>query len=853
MEMSNEERKRVFDDMLKEISLRIFLKATPYASGERSILDKILNPDIYYEHLYAHSKKAQELFEEIIARIKKNNTRNIIFSGYQGCGKTTFTYNFLRNCGFRSLVLNFDDFVEEGKEIKHKLVMFLYEKIYLDIRSENHTKRCKISERFCELYLNNENQQKLGMYFDDKNVFRYLADKIEWAVNLAKRNSNELYDYLEKDIKIHISNQDINWIMISLVLWDVADRIENNLNRECCIVFENLDVIYNTSRLPEFVRQIVNFRNNIDRVFQKLSFNGQPLGDPTQDYILIFVMRETTKSEFTECVEHFNEQRVKLKDFDTLSFVYDMGDIIQRRNEYLKKLLHDDKKLQEDQEFVLLVDSVDRVKILMDDFYVRENICALFNHDYRTGVEVLSEINFKDEKLFRSCIELRNKDSDSEETWNKFGSRSILLREIFNLFIRSGYLNKMKNQEYCNDKAQLSKINLDRMILLFLNNSQTIMETKDKKEKEYVSIDILFNEVSKFCKDKDAIVNALWEMYGLRKLEYWNHLVSFDDMQEISLKSLQRQMEMVINNEKGRYSKVKITTAGSAYLDIVLPHFEYYAARKEGGRGNSLFSFTAEELCNIPNIETFVKEVRAEVVDCCTRLTRFFEDVFDMIDEFKGEKFLDTKFASIKINDYTKNVTRMYHCERIIYAHIGYLDNLRFYLFYLLDEVLNNKGFKNDVDITKIIRMTSEYDKSFSSLFPNKLLRKSNIIILLKAKKDKETSDKEISNKGVFQTLQIREGLTCQETVIELEYIVNACKKSFNQMICNQIIKYCNLFEKTNGKKYSMQSKIGEKLVECFKICIEYIEKMQYQDFDTSIDRTTGERLLRRRNRDLEI
>lgn len=848
MKMSYEERKRAFDSMLKEISLRIFLKATPYASGERSILDKMLNPDIYYDHLYAHSKNAQDLFEEVTARIRKNNTRNIIFSGYQGCGKTTFTYFFLRNSGYRALVLNFDDFVEEGKEIKHKMVMFLYEKIYSDIRAENHEKMCKIADKFCELYGSGINQEKLGVYFDDKNLFRYLVDKIRWATNLAKRNSNKLYDYLEKDIKIHISEQDINWIMISLVLWDVADRIENKLDRECCIVFENLDVIYNTSRLPEFVRQIVNFRNNIDRVFQKLSYNGQPLGDPTQDYILIFVMRETTKSEFTECVEHFNEQRVKLKDFDTLSFIYDIGDIIQKRNKYLNDLLCEDKRLESDKDFSLLVDSANRVKALMDDFFVRENMCALFNYDYRTGIEVLSEINFRDERLFNSCIELRNKDTELEENWSKFGSRSILLREIFNLFIRSGYLDKMKNREYCNDSEQLSKINLDRMILLYLGNSQSIMATKDKKDTEYVSIDVLFNEVRKFCKDDDAIVNALWEMYGLRKLEYWNHLVSFDDMQEISLESLQKQMSRVIKNEKGRYSKVKITTAGSAYLDIILPHFEYYAARKEKGMGNSLFSFTVDELCNISNIERFVVGVREEVTDCCVRLTRFFQDVFDTIDEFQGEKFLDTKFASIKINNYTKSVTRMYHCERIIYAHIGYLDFLRFYTFYLLDDVLNKGNFEDNVDITRIIKMIYEYDKSFLSSLTEGLIEKNNIVIVLLANEVKT-----IQNGNIIQTIQIKDESKNLEKAVELEYIINACKKSFNKMVCNQIIKYCNLFKETNGKKGSMQSKMGMNLVECFKICIEHIEKTNYQDFVTSIDRTTGERLLRRRKQGMKI
>ena len=58
--MNYSEMRKAFEQMLENIDVKIFLKASPLESGERSKLDKVLSNDMYYESLYAHSDRSEE-------------------------------------------------------------------------------------------------------------------------------------------------------------------------------------------------------------------------------------------------------------------------------------------------------------------------------------------------------------------------------------------------------------------------------------------------------------------------------------------------------------------------------------------------------------------------------------------------------------------------------------------------------------------------------------------------------------------------------------------------------------------------------------------------------------------------
>lgn len=339
--MDNAEMRKAFEDMLKNIDIRMFLKASPLESGERSKLDKVLSYEMYYDSLYANSKEADALIEEIKNKIEAEDTHNFILSGYKGCGKSTFVGYFLRKVDARNLVIRFDDHWEPREGILQNIVMFIYEKIFHDILPLDDKIPCEISDKYIEIFNDNVNRDFIQSNIDLHDYFTFFTDKLMYAVRLRKDDEFDIKNVkiaLRDHIKAHIKSGSIANLMMLLVFWDIADRIVHQSNPQCCIVFENLDVIHNTKDVPELVKNVVAFRNNIDKITESIYYQGQPISDPTQDYILIFVMRETTKAEFSSSIDHFSDRKIRFHHFMTVSQIYDLYDIISARYKYLCSL-----------------------------------------------------------------------------------------------------------------------------------------------------------------------------------------------------------------------------------------------------------------------------------------------------------------------------------------------------------------------------------------------------------------------------------------------------------------------------------------------------------------------------------
>lgn len=164
------QNEEAINEMIKNNSMRVFLKATPYASGNKSDLESGMDDNFFYNHLYSHSSKAEEYLNKIWDRITKDMRRNIILYGYQGCGKTTFVHYMLRRFSCRSLLINFDAYVDNGNEIKHELASHLYRVIMWDVEGSDGTdsrispyklngQKCIISRKFCDLYNTGANRR----------------------------------------------------------------------------------------------------------------------------------------------------------------------------------------------------------------------------------------------------------------------------------------------------------------------------------------------------------------------------------------------------------------------------------------------------------------------------------------------------------------------------------------------------------------------------------------------------------------------------------------------------------------------------------------------------------------------
>lgn len=854
--MQNRSEKLEFEELLMESNLRYYLKASPLEAGERSCLDTALTEDYYFEHLYAHSDKAEEKIQDILSKIQQDGIHNYILAGYKGCGKSTFVRYFLNKIELRYRIINLDDHWEPDRGIINNLASYLDRLIEDDIFPANEQEPCQIVKKYIELFCrNHENKYRLRG-IDTENYLIYFGDKIEYTLILSQSNqTEELRKYFETDIKIHILEgtevggvrlgATISNVLTLILFWDIAYRLVNNLSERCCMVFENLDVIYNTMDIPKLAENVIAFRNNVDKLVPALAYCDKLLPNPTQDYILIFIMRETTEGEFSSYIEHFSDGKVLFHPYTDISDIYDIHAIVSKRTAWLEELL----KKNHNENIKQLQNKSNLILRLLDDLHLRKRLFGFFNNDYRTFIEVLSTINLEDPNFIWKCDNLLAIDSNNENEWSAFGYRSIVYREIFNIFVREGYINRLRSFEYSErGNGELRSINLDRMILLYLSNSVTnkIVE-EDEKEWQFVSLDKLFFEIMKFCKNPHSIVDALWQMYDLRRERRWNHLITFKNMFEISHKELQRELDAYQNGTTGfEYGKVKITLAGENYLNYILPNFELYAARAQKGCGHSLFSFSAEEWCDLGMINTIFKTQVREIKDCCSRLCKFFTDIFSTMPEYSGDAFLQSNFASIKYSLTRKNISKMYHCERIIHSNIGYVNRLRFYVSNVMDGVLLAGGFDKDVDIKTLLAWFFKIDKNLQKCWPDDV-NPNKIAKCVLMKRD-------VVNSGV-QKIQIR---MKNDREIEKSILLSDCiqiiKACLNAKLVDVIKNYIGMFGLSGirgipfGKQYAIYSSSTPNLCEAFMACItNVIEPSGYTDFKTQIDACTGNEIIRKK------
>lgn len=431
-----------FEELLMDSDVRYYLKASPFEAGERSKLDTALTEDYYYEHLYAHSQRAEEKMEEILTKIRRDDVHNFILAGYKGCGKSTFVRYFLRKMNIRNRIVNLDDYWDPDKGIKNNLVAYLDRLIEDDLFPKNGQAPCRVVKKYIELFCRNSDNKYRLRGIDTENYLIYFGDKIEYALVLSQSNKEkDLRKYFETDIKIHILEgaeahgtrfgATISNVMTVILFWDIADRLANNLSPKCCVVFENLDVIYNTTDIPKFAENIIAFRNNVDKLVPTLTYEGIPLPNPTQDYFLIFVMRETTEGEFSSYIEHFSDGKVFFQPYTDISDVYDIHEIVNKRADWLKELSETKSCFTHSDNIGQIRRKSDLILRLLGDQHLRKRLFGFFNNDYRTFVEILSAINLEDSQFFCACDKLLALNAKDEDDWSAFGYRSVVYREIY--------------------------------------------------------------------------------------------------------------------------------------------------------------------------------------------------------------------------------------------------------------------------------------------------------------------------------------------------------------------------------------------------------------------------------------
>lgn len=805
-----------------------YLKASPMESGERSALDKALTEDYFYEYFYVHSEKSETRIKQVKKQILRNDIDGLVLSGSRGCGKSTFINFFLRQAKISNIMINFDDNWEPDVGIKKNIIMALNNRIYNDLFPLDEEESCRIIYKYLQIFGRDKGfcLEKNDM----DNYFSCFSDKLQHIYHLKRDVSNDdnlVLRFYGEDIRKHTIEGTIKQVIMLLIFWNIAENIDNNVEGKCLIVLENLDVIYNTEDVFNIVKNLFSLRRELARVGSIYYRDKQIRLE--QNYIPLLVVREDTKSEITRAasvMSHFTDE-FRITSID-ITGLYSQNEIIKKRFRCIEQYLTKNPQYRKSVNFMQVYNSVKSIGEILSDTYLNFRLSEMLDYDYSACAELLGGLVSNDKNFVLECKRMLAFD-EKEQMWSVFGLHSIVFRRIFNLFMQEQYFANVQRFEYVADrKGIICKINLDRMILLYLSNCTD-------KEK-IVPLNILFGELEKFCQLNDAIVDALWQMYDMRRKYQWNNLIAFTDMCNITYEELTREMRAFVYKESFyHFAGVKITKAGETYLNYILPHFEYYAARCRGGQGKSLFAMTAEEVCTGQEFDQLLKDEMEEIGDCCQKLYLFFNNVFGMVEEFRGQKFLETDFATtVKFGPYNKTY-KMFYCERNIYANIEYLDKLRLYIFEILDRVFEEGGFCKEIDIRKTISVLPQIEHNLYKMW-SRQIPFDNVCCRLKKRNLQSTKNTRM------QIILLKD----REVEVPLKNVIIVLKACLNVRLTEAICSFMGMFGLYGRKKRTMYSENMHQICNALDACINKIRRTGFIDFTTKIDIYTGEHLLKK-------
>lgn len=710
-------------------NLERFLKSTPYSSLGNSDYGKKLTPDMFYNTIYYGDNESIKCEKELNIWLndKKNNTA--VVTGYTGCGKTTFVNHFVRqymnmnvvtidferkNVNVNNVDKRYESHNKEKSEeqqnsfnknekektvgeninvITYKLGLYIYQSIKSNLKISG------FSYELCKLYEDNYD------YFDENETLD--NNFLEAVFNECKIYQDDSLEIKErrKKIKAAILNLDIENMFSLLLMVEMTKQLIEKKPDNVLFFFDNLDIAYEGQLLDDFYSGFLNFIMNWGEGLPKFVYNRDILGEKNiyTNFKFIFCMRETSKSKISE---HFKKKTYTIVKAINISEVYDKANIANKRIELLEKY----SKVVGDS--LLSISKI--IKELLEDKYNNKNIFPLFNHDYRSTIENMVEICTSNSALVKEYCFVNNVSyGDKIARCNKYGARGIIFRLLFDIFKENGYLDKISIFDF-NEETHNHKLSVARLILTLLSNRMTVNGKEAYKIETAVGINEIYSAYKGII-DPKVITDCIYNMYSMRDSR-WSHLVTYEKMCGNSENHIYKELSSYQNHEQRiEYSSLCLTCSGSVYLSIMATHFEFFASRLYGSNQAPLFSKKNLQKNNGHyRFENVIEGVLKAVKECCQRIKEF--DTQFLLPKFPPEnryaRFLGSEYVYKERRK--KKITAMFHGERIIHAHISYLDAYRLYLI--------NNSYLNADERADINKLLTGYIEQYIKIFIDKNL-----------------------------------------------------------------------------------------------------------------------------------
>lgn len=680
-----------FYETIKENACEHLLKATPYTKETRDNFDGNLKKDQFFSHIYTErsnnpdfdsendlfDKKIEQALGDLNNRYGKVSMIHI--AGYGGCGKTTFVHHLLwtlhDNIGvydvidYEGCTAATEPFINRAAHLIHKFYNISDLLVYFE----------KITSR--KLY-------NVNRFRDQLPLLKEFTTRIKDIVNsekIVESSYKVLLELFEEDYLNEIEDT-VNgkknflsfllFLEFTLLLFDRFFKHENS--EPMILVIDNADNLGNLAEEAILLPIIREFENNCNYFFgwnlqNDFSFNGKNVSDVIKNTKL--TMFFTTRIATMHRYESTEPDWEKINGWTSLRFpkhYYDHKEIINRRIAYYLSIENIDSSIAK--QLIL-------VKHLTDIAYRNYNFMRLFNGSIRVCVErICSIIESIHSTQIMELLNLYETCDDNLDTVE--GCTGYFLYLVLSVFKAEHIYHEKLNLGPCRKDG---KISLSRMIL-------TILREKGDR----CSILDMLKLLTPFGFDARLICTQVWNLCEISRENAWRRLLVFDVIVPANIEDLYRQAVIFErgDSDPSHYSELIICSAGQAYMEFVLPHFEFMLSRHDLGVGTysqskyrPLFSASSENKLDRKNSSKVVYDferkidwVYSDVKDCCYNSMIFANSVMTYFN-INREEYIKHTFYNYHSSGWGNEVgPKQSYESRLIFRHVGYIEKYRCYL-----------------------------------------------------------------------------------------------------------------------------------------------------------------------------
>lgn len=459
--------------------------------------------------------------------------------------------------------------------------------------------------------------------------------------------------------------------------------------------FIGVDEIYN-GQLVEFVTKLREIQNSIAN-----NDNGLK-----KYYQIIIFMRKTSTRMFT------SQQSSELLEHSVdISEWFQISKILEKKLEWYRK---ESIKIDESKRIMEVLHDVGGYD---KDFRgLRSKLNMLFNNNKRVITRFVTKVF--DKSIGSNCIIqydlFKNNKYDIDSDYSKFAARVIIFRLILDELRHDEFFKHIVVQK---DNKEPSSLGCARKILSIL------YEYSLKNRDAYMPIDSIIEELFPSFGDsliryydvnnenkRIIIAQVLFYMnyYDARKdnwLQFIDIQYNIPNTSRIQINDYEKLFDLI--DEKHKEISIRITSAGIAYLYFVVYSFEYFSC-KSIYEEKKIKEFGEDDLppllSTIPTIDD-IKKKRCNDLTCMKILKIVSNEAFSCIENMND----DLNSIGFRRN---KEDEFIYHKDRIINSHVGFIGNF----VYILKDIYKNElkedfllKKKLDVIVGKIEDIINKY------------------------------------------------------------------------------------------------------------------------------------------------